>query len=170
MNRVTLVYLVTIVATGAILWETLRFGASLEPAADLSGEWVIEPGGGSSQSLGHWMRVDQSGRFFQLHFESGRVLNLKAAAAPTAAERSASAGSAPTTLHLSGDGWALAARLEPGPGEQQDDASATRPAAPAEEPGRHGAAGESLQVLISRPEVGAFVAHRAGHAGVLHAS
>ena len=84
MSRATAVYLCMLAALVGGLWAVLRLGSGLRAPPDLSGRWELQPldpagpeRPAGEERLGRSARVDQSGRFFRVEFERGRVLNLR---------------------------------------------------------------------------------------------
>jgi len=75
LSRPAAVYLVMIVVLIAGLWAVLAMGSHLVAPEDLAGKWKL-------QSIIHGipddnLDIEQSGRFYQVSFESGTRLNLK---------------------------------------------------------------------------------------------
>src|SRR4051812_31251253 len=90
MSKPTLVYAVMLVACAGGMWGILRAGATLSAVTDLTGTWTIDGGPlgpvpGGPESLGGHFTVEQSGRFLRVHFERGRMLDLKAVVVPSGA-------------------------------------------------------------------------------------
>jgi hypothetical protein len=114
MNRASLVYIVMALCLVAGLWAILDFGSGLKAPPDLAGTWEIEPDAAAvvapvTAPLGRSVQLEQSGRFLRLHFESGRVADLKMVADHVATGDG-------RTLHaidFTGRGWALSAVGDP---------------------------------------------------------
>src|SRR5687768_3201406 len=110
MNRASLVYIVMALCLVAGLWAILSFGSGLKAPPDLAGTWEIEPDAAAvvapvTAPLGRSVELEQSGRFLRLHFESGRVADLKMVADHVATGDG-------RTLHaidFTGRGWAMSA-------------------------------------------------------------
>src|SRR5436190_22566204 len=78
MNRSTIVYVLMIGVFAAGLWLILGPGASLlsPPPQDLSGDWELAPLPGTAGDV-QTLRVEQSGKFFNLTFAKGPSLRMK---------------------------------------------------------------------------------------------
>ena len=81
MSRGTLVYILMFAALVGGMWVILPLGEGLVAPFNLAGRWEIEPdlsmGPRVGPPLGRTMEVEQSGRYFQVRFASGRTLDLK---------------------------------------------------------------------------------------------
>src|SRR5829696_7300371 len=81
MSRGTLVYILMFAALVGGMWVILPLGEGLVAPFNLAGRWEIEPdlsmGPRVGPPLGRTMEVEQSGRYFQVRFASGRTLGLK---------------------------------------------------------------------------------------------
>ena len=81
MSRGTLVYILMFIALVGGMWVILPLGEGLVAPFNLAGRWEIEPdlsmGPRVGPPLGRTMEVEQSGRYFQVRFASGRTLDLK---------------------------------------------------------------------------------------------
>ena len=81
MSRGTLVYILMFAALVGGMWVILPLGEALVAPFNLAGRWEIEPdlsmGPRVGPPLGRTMEVEQSGRYFQVRFASGRTLGLK---------------------------------------------------------------------------------------------
>ena len=114
MSRATAVYVCMVVALVGGLWAVLRVGSRLQAPPDLSGRWELQPldpagpeRPAGEERLGRSVRVDQSGRFFRLEFDRGRVMNLRLL-------RQSSIGSGPARkvrMELGDGTWTLAQPL-----------------------------------------------------------
>src|SRR5439155_11567980 len=93
MNRATAVYVAMLAVCAVGLWGILRVGGRLRAPPSLAGVWDIDPIDPSAARLGGSMTVEQSGRFVQVRFASGRALDLKLADEPDG------------TVTLTGGGW-----------------------------------------------------------------
>lgn len=87
MSKPTLVYATILAVCAGGLWAILRAGSDLAAVTDVAGEWRIESGPigptpGGVEPLGGTLVLDQSGRFFQVRFAGGRVIDLKATTTP----------------------------------------------------------------------------------------
>ena len=88
MTRAYLFYFLMTACLASGLWLILTFGNTLAAPDDLSGEWLVrwdEPRPGFAPS--GKLRIDQSGRFFTLHFENGPTMSLKLQSDWTGARR-----------------------------------------------------------------------------------
>ena len=81
MSRGTLVYILMFAALVGGMWVILPLGEGLVAPFNLAGRWEIEPdlsmGPRVGPPLGRTMEVEQSGRYFQIRFASGRTLDLR---------------------------------------------------------------------------------------------
>ena len=81
MSRGTVVYIAMAAALAGGMWVILPMGERLVAPFNLAGRWEIEPdlsmGPRVGPPLGRTMEVEQSGRYFQVRFASGRTLDLK---------------------------------------------------------------------------------------------
>jgi len=95
MSRATTVYVAVLVLCAGGLWGIARVGSRLRAPPSLAGTWDIDPP--AAAGLGESMTIEQSGRFVQVRFASGRALDLKLVDGPS--------GGADPTVNLAGGGW-----------------------------------------------------------------
>src|SRR5437667_9320196 len=103
MSRAYVFYFLMAAILASGLWLILTFGNTLAEPEDLSGDWFVQwdeprPGFVPSGKL----RIDQSGRFFTLHFENGPKMSLKLQDGWTGAKRGRW-----LYMQLAGNPWTL---------------------------------------------------------------
>jgi hypothetical protein len=119
MVRAYTIYVGMFVALVVGLWAILTAGSRLTAPEDLSGEWHVtwattSPTGGSEPD--GTMRVQQSGRFFNVTFDDALQLRLKLADGDAAA--TPAGGTAPSSpKRLVGDPWVLSVQRIPASGD-----------------------------------------------------
>ena len=105
MSRTTVIYLLVLLASAAGVSLIIEYGSTLKAPADLTGVWDVGVDESANRTvLGDKLRVEQSGRFFQLHFDGGLDVGLKLVQEerPEPPERV-------LQMNLEGDGWKLTA-------------------------------------------------------------
>lgn len=75
LSKPVVVYLVMIVVLVGGLWAVLALGGNLSAAEDLAGKWELHPIAGGSE--GKTMNIEQSGEFFQISIDQGKLMDLK---------------------------------------------------------------------------------------------
>ena len=76
-SRPTVVYVVMLIACAVGLWIILSVGENLKPPANLAGQWELTATTPQSAKVGTTLQVDQSGRFFQVAFDSNAKIGMK---------------------------------------------------------------------------------------------
>jgi hypothetical protein len=78
MSRAYIVYFLMIAILAGGLAVVVTLGESVRAPDDLSGRWTINWEKAPPEFVGQGeMRIDQSGKFFTIHFEKGPTLTLK---------------------------------------------------------------------------------------------
>jgi hypothetical protein len=79
MSRAWIIYILMFAVLAGGLWVILVAGGAIRAPDDLAGEWTIAwmttppPNGGDAPPV---MRIDQSGRFFQVQFGKGNPIPM----------------------------------------------------------------------------------------------
>lgn len=110
MSKSTFTYLSTVTALGVGLWCILKAGSRLQAPPDLEGSWELSSSVGLAPGTGvpfaARMEVEQSGRYFQITFDTGLRLDAKLL---EITERPDSRTAAPIRMRLSAGEWSLIA-------------------------------------------------------------
>ncbi|HEX8520979.1 MAG TPA: hypothetical protein VF669_01900 [Tepidisphaeraceae bacterium] len=110
MSRAYTVYILTAALLVGGMWLVLKHGARLRAPDDLSGAWTLRWEKPPPEALKTGtLRVDQSGRFFTLHFDPGPALSLTLATGWTSARQGT------MQMKLKNDKWTVACSGARGP-------------------------------------------------------
>src|SRR4051812_7528141 len=77
MGQTSYVYILWLVILAAGLWIIIGYGALLHAREDLAGEWELTPEQPSSGTVSSRMRVEQSGRYFNITLPKNKSLHMK---------------------------------------------------------------------------------------------